>query len=511
MLDLLGKKMSNSQIKDLIIVGGGTAGWMSAAAIAKVMGPRVKITLIESDEIGIVGVGEATIPPIKIFNDLVRIDEDDFLKNTQGTIKLGIQFKDWFKKGHTYHHDFGPIGKDLGYIDFHHYWVNRVLNGSKESLWDYSLNNLAIRQNKFDRLPWIADTPIAGLVHAFHFDASLYAKYLRNIAENIGVNRIEGKICDVSLNPVTGNIESVMLENGDKIEGQFFIDCSGFRGLLIEGALKTGFEDFSDWLPVNRAIAIPCESVRPIIPYTRSRAQKAGWQWRIPLQHRTGNGHVYCSDYISDDEANNILLENLDGKPLADPRMIKFTTGRRKKFWNKNCIAIGLSSGFLEPLESTAIHLIQSAIVKLINLFPHNSENTFLRDEFNDYMSSEFDYIRDFIVLHYHANERNDEKFWNDMRNRPIPESLKHRIELFRESGIISLKDNDIFKLTSWLQVMVGQGIMPKAAHPFVNTINPNDIENYMANLKSIMNGAVENMPSHGAFIARSFAAKPII
>lgn len=502
--------MESQNIKSLVIVGGGTAGWMCASAVAKVMGPRVKITLVESDEIGIVGVGEATIPTIKTFNDLVRIDEDDFLKNTQGTIKLGIQFKDWFKKGHIYHHDFGPIGKDLGYIYFHHYWINRALNGSKDSLWDYSLNNLAIRQNKFDRIPWITDTPVAGLVHAFHFDASLYAKYLRNVAEKSGVLRVEGKVCDVILNAQTGNIEGIKLENGSQIDGQFFIDCSGFKGLLIEGALKTGFEDFSDWLPVNRAIAVPCESVRPITPYTRSSAQKAGWQWRIPLQHRTGNGHVYCSDYMSDDEANDILLRNLDGKPLAEPRMIKFTTGRRKKFWNKNCISIGLSSGFLEPLESTAIHLIQSAIVKLINLFPHNGENQHLRNEYNYYMTSEFDYIRDFIVLHYHANERNGEKFWDDMRNKPIMDSLKHRIELFREAGIINEKENDIFKVTSWLQVMVGQGIMPKSAHPFVETINPIDIENYMANLKSIMDNAVENMPSHGAFIARSFAAKPL-
>ncbi len=500
----------NNEIKELVIVGGGTAGWMCAAAISKVMGPRVNITLVESDEIGIIGVGEATIPPIKIFNDLVKLDEDDFLKNTQGTIKLGIQFVDWFQKGHSYHHDFGPIGKDLGYIDFHHYWALRNLEGSQDTLWDYSLNNLAIRQNKFDRLPWIQDTPIAGLVHAFHFDASLYAKYLRNIAEKSGVKRVEGKITNVIQDPQNGNISAVELENGSKISGEFFIDCSGFRGLLIEGALKTGFSDFSKSLPVNRALAIPCEGVNPITPYTRSSAKSAGWQWRIPLQHRIGNGHVYCAEYMNDDEAHDILMTNLDGKPLAEPRLVKFTTGRRHKFWNKNCIAIGLSSGFLEPLESTAIHLIQSAIVKLIQLFPHKGENLALREEFNTHMSAEFDHIRDFIILHYHANQRVGEKFWDDMRNNPIPDTLKHKIEIFREAGIINVEQHDLFKLTSWLQVLIGQGISPNAAHPFTKTINPKDLDEYMRNIKAIMNGAVDRMPSHNAFIARSFAAKPI-
>ena len=501
--------MSQANIKELVIVGGGTAGWMTAAAIAKVMGPQVNITLVESDDIGIVGVGEATIPPIKLFNDLVRIDEDDFLAKTQGTFKLGIQFVDWYKKGETYSHDFGPIGKDLGYIPFHNYWLSEHRKGSKHSLWDYGVNNLAMRQNKFDRLAMIPNSPLPGIVHAFHFDASLYAKYLRGIAEKLGVKRVEGMVLGATLNGENGFIEHINMKNGAKIAGDFFVDCSGFRGLLIGEALQTKFEDFSNWLPVNRALAVPCEKTSPLTPYTRSTAHKAGWQWRIPLQHRTGNGNVYCADFMSDDEAHAHLLQNLDGKPLADPRLIKFTTGRRADFWVKNCVSIGLSGGFLEPLESTAIHLIQSSINQLISFFPQKGENNAARTEYNQALKSEFDYIRDFIVLHYHANERHGEKFWDEMRAKPIPDTLAHKIELFREAGAISTNHEDIFKLSSWVQVMLGQGIMPAANHAFVNTIAPKDLENYMNDLRTIMGAAVENMPSHEAFIARLCRARP--
>jgi tryptophan halogenase len=502
-------KMSDRDIKELVIVGGGTAGWMTAAAVAKVMGPRVNITLVESDDIGIIGVGEATIPPIRLFNDLVRIDEDDFLAKTQGTFKLGVQFVDWYKKGESYSHDFGPIGKDLGYIPFHNYWLSENRNGAKYSFWDYGVNNLAMRQNKFDRLAMIPNSPLPGIVHAFHFDAGLYAKYLRTIAEKLGVKRVEGKVLGATLNGETGFIKHVDMNSGTEIAGDFFIDCSGFRGLLIGDALNTKFEDFSSWLPVNRALAVPCEKASPLTPYTRSTAHRAGWQWRIPLQHRTGNGNVYCADHMNDDEAHDHLMKNLDGKPLDDPRLIKFTTGRRENFWVKNCIAIGLSGGFLEPLESTAIHLIQSSINQLVQLFPRLGENPEASAEYNQIIKNEFDHIRDFIVLHYHANERMGEKFWDEMRNKPIPDTLKHKIELFRESGAINPTQIDLFKLSSWVQVMLGQGIVPRTFHPFVNTIAPKDLQTYMHDLRSIMNGAVERMPSHEGFIARICRARP--
>lgn len=496
--------MPVNELKSLVIVGGGTAGWMAASAFAKVMGPKVKITLVESDMIGTIGVGEATIPAIKIFNDILKIDEDDFLTATNGTFKLGIEFVNWKTKDHSYFHDFGIIGKDLAYIDFHHYWLDRYLNGNRESLWDYSINNIAAKNNKFSRMEKIPNTPLEGLVHAFHFDANLYAKYLRNIAEKMGVTRIEGKVLEVELNNENGNIDSIKLENGDCVNGDFFIDCTGFAALLIEKSLGVKYIDYSSILPMNRALAIPCESAKPIRPYTRSIAHNAGWQWRIPLQNRTGNGHVFCSEFISEDEALNILLNNIDGKPLSDPKLIKFTTGRREKIWKKNCVAIGLSSGFLEPLESTSIHLIQSAIIKLIALFPHNCDNQFLRDEFNNQITKEFDYVRDFIFLHYFANERYGEKFWDMMRNIKPSNELRHKIELFKESGVIYSYQYDLFQLPSWLQVMIGQGIMPKAAHPFVKTINPKDLDGYMGDIKNIMNSTVNAMPSHEAFIARN-------
>jgi tryptophan 7-halogenase len=500
--------VQNNEIETLLIVGGGTAGWMCAAAIAKTMGPKVKITLVESDEIGIVGVGEATIPSVRLFNNLLGIDENEFLRETQGTFKLGIEFKNWRKKGHSYLHSFGNIGKDLAYVPFHHYWLESFLNGNKHDLWDYSFNTIAAYKNKFARLDVIPNSPLEGLVSAFHFDANLYAKYLRKYSVDRGVQRIEGKVTSVNLNELDGNIASIYLESGQELKSDFFIDCTGFRGLLIEGALKTGFEDYSNFLPVNRAMAVPCESSDRLLPYTRSCAHDAGWQWRIPLQHRIGNGHVYVSELISDDQAQDILMKNLDGKPLADPRIIKFTTGRRKKFWNKNCIAIGLSSGFLEPLESTAIHLIQSAIGKLINLFPHQGDNKYQSTEFNNQLCEEFDFIRDFIILHYYANERYGDKFWDQMRNMQLPSTLVQKIELFSETGNIFAHRNDLFQLPSWLQVMLGQGIMPKAFHPFVSTIAPNDKDQYLQNIRQIMENAAMQLPSHSDFIAKNCAAK---
>jgi tryptophan halogenase len=502
--------MATTEIRSLTIVGGGTAGWMTAAALAKVMGPRVQITLIESEEIGTIGVGEATIPAISLFNTLLRIDEDEFVRETQASFKLGIEFVNWKARGHGYMHSFGTLGKDLGPIPFHHYWMEDQISGARSDLWDYSIDYLAARAGRFARMPQIEGTPLPGLIYAFHFDASLYAAYLRRYAERLGVKRIEGKIGGVKRDAHSGDIASVTLESGAELASEFWVDCSGFRGLLIEGALEAGYDDWSHWLACDRALAVPCESASPLTPYTRSTAHEAGWQWRIPLQHRTGNGHVYSSSFISDERARDVLMNNLDGKPLAEPRPIRFKTGRRRKLWSHNCVAIGLSSGFLEPLESTSIHLIQSSIERLIMLFPQQGDNQRLRDEYNKVGITEFEFIRDFIILHYHLNEREGEPFWDYCRNMSVPDTLTHKIELFRESCAIHPTPHDLFQLPSWLQVMWGQGITPKASHPFVQTIAPRDRAEYLQGLRDIMAHEVTRLPTHEQFIARHCAAKPM-
>jgi len=334
----------SQEVRSVVIAGGGTAGWMVAAALARVLGPRLTITLVESSEIGIIGVGEATIPAIQQFNKLVKLDEVEFLRHTQGTFKLGIEFVDWHEKGHAYMHAFGPVGRDLAYIPFHHYWLRD--QQSAGSLWDYSFNWLAAKQARFARMERIPDTPLTGLLWAYHFDASLYAAYLSRLAQGMGVRRVDGKIAAV-LQDSAGDVRALKLEDGRELAAEFFVDCTGFRGVLIEQALKTGYEDWSHWLPCDRAMAVPSARNEPLLPYTRSTALEAGWQWRIPLQHRTGNGHVYCSAYTSDERARELLMANLDSEPLADPRPLRFTTGRRKLLWNRNVVCMGLASGFL--------------------------------------------------------------------------------------------------------------------------------------------------------------------
>ncbi len=494
--------MNAKALQNIIIVGGGTAGWMTASAMTQMFGEISNVTLIESDEIGIIGVGEATIPSIQLFNNLLGINENEFLSATQGTIKLGIEFTDWLKPGHSYMHAFGAIGREIGLVPFHNYWVKNYIDGAaQESLWDYSLNYQAAKLNKFARPDVVNCAPLDGMPWAFHFDASLYAQYLRKIAQSRGAKRIEGKINKVNLNALNGNIESVSLENGSEIRGDLFIDCSGFRSLLLGDALGVKFNDYSDMLPVNRAWAVPCENIEPLTPYTRSTARDAGWQWRIPLQHRIGNGHVFSSDYMSEDEACSILLNNLDGKKLDDPRLIKFTTGRREVAFHKNCVAIGLSLGFLEPLESTAIHFIQSGIARLISLMPSGEINQNLVDEYNRQGSEEFDLVRDFIVLHYYAQQRTGQKFWDDCRKRPISDSLKNKIDLFSQTGVLSQDSNDLFKYTSWIQVLIGQGIIPKITHPYVQTISNENRGTYLNNISSLIKRAVSSIPDHRDFI----------
>ncbi|MGH8030387.1 MAG: tryptophan halogenase family protein [Arenimonas sp.] len=503
--------MQDKAIDTVLIVGGGTAGWMTAAFLTQAIGKRIKVVVIESDEISTIGVGEATIPPIINFNTALGLDEDEFVKATQATFKLGIQFRNWGTLGHEYIHGFGTMGHGTGLVDFHHYWLKMFQAGQVDRIEDYSLNLLACEKNKFIRATkQIPNSPLNDIAHAFHFDAGLYARFLRGYAEKHGARRVEGRIVGVTQHPETGFIESVTMQNGDVHTAELFVDCSGFHGVLIEKTLQTGYEDWSHWLPCNRALAVPCASVAPLTPYTRSTAHSAGWQWRIPLQSRIGNGHVYCSEYISDDEAAAVLLGNLDGEKLAEPRPIRFTTGRRKRFWNKNVVAIGLSSGFLEPLESTSIHLIQKGVSRLVAQFPDRGFDAADVDEFNRQSLLEFEQVRDFIILHYHAMERTDSPFWNYCRNMPIPETLARKIELFRARGRIYRDNNELFGEVSWFQVMFGQGIRPRGYHPLADAKSPELIGKMIADVKRVMHGVSDLMPTHQEFIDKHCKAPPV-
>ncbi|BDX06848.1 tryptophan halogenase family protein [Planctobacterium marinum] len=490
----------NRKVKRVVVVGGGTAGWLSAAVIKKVIGNAVEVELVESDAIGTVGVGEATIPPIRLINNVLGLDEAEFLRETNATIKLAIKFENWRVKDEGYFHTFGAPGQSYAFCHFHHFLKRAQMElGETSNIWDYDLNYLAAKDNKFAKIN--SKDPIVDLPYAYHFDAGLYAQYLRKLSEKMGVVRTEGKITDVTQHPDSGFIDLLHLEDGREIQGDLFIDCSGFRGLLIQQKLNTGYEDWSHWLPCDRAIAIPSERLEHTLPYTRSIAHTAGWQWRIPLQHRNGNGHVYCSNYMSDDEALQILSGNLDTKPLADPNFIKFKTGRRRKQWNKNVIAVGLSSGFLEPLESTSIHLIQTAVVRLLHTFPHDGIKPELVAEYNKQSQIEFEQVRDFIILHYIANERDDSQFWRDMRTMPIPDSLRHKIELFKEDGRLFRENNDLFLEPSWLQVMMGQGIQPSDYHPMANNMSPEKLQMMLQTLKKIKEEPLQQLPSHDQFL----------
>jgi len=503
--------MGDTSLRKVIIVGGGTAGWMTAAFLSQAVSSRIEIQLIESDEISTIGVGEATIPPINNFNTALGLDENEFIKATQASFKLGIQFRNWGALGDCYVHGFGTMGHETGLVDFHHYWLKMFQAGKVQRIDDYSINLLACEKNKFMRATTeYKNSPLKDIGHAFHFDAGLYARFLRGYAESHGVSRTEGKVTSIQQHPETGFVTSVTMENGDVHSADLFVDCSGFRGLLIEQTLNTGYEDWSHWLPCNRAMAVPCESVSPLTPYTRSTAHSAGWQWRIPLQHRIGNGHVYCSEYMSDDEAASILMSNLDGKPLAEPRPLKFVTGMRKKFWNKNVVAIGLASGFMEPLESTSIHLIQKGVSRLVSFFPSHGFESADIDEFNRQSSVEFEQIRDFIILHYHATERRDSKFWNYCRTMPIPETLQQKIDLFRSNGRIYRNNNELFGEVSWFQVMFGQHIRPRSYHPLADVKSEELIAKMITDVKRVMHGVVDLMPTHETFIAENCRAAPL-
>ena len=493
--------MNGKPIRKIIIVGGGTAGWMTASLMVKILGNALDITLVESSQIGTVGVGEATIPPIVDFNNALNINEGEFLKATHGTIKLGIQFENWARHGDRYMHAFGSIGKDFPFCNFHHFWVKSVLDGMESDLWDYSLNFQAAAHNKYTRLERLKEANLPGLSHAYHFDASAYAAYLRQLAESLGVKRKEGIIREVRLNAENGYVDHLELEDGSTLTGDLFVDCSGFRGLLIEQALNIGYLDWTPWLPCDRAMAVPCASADRIEPYTRSIAHKAGWQWRIPLQHRIGNGLVYSSRYLSDDEAGQYLLSHLDGEALDEPRIIPFKTGRRVKQWHRNVVAIGLSSGFLEPLESTSIHLIQSSVSRLLKLFPQGGISDAEVDEFNRQSIEEIEQIRDFIILHYKQNQRKDSQFWQECQRMDIPDDLRHKMALFRASGKVVRKRDELFTEIAWQQVMIGQHLMPEDYHPLVNALSREQLRDMLTDLKIIIDRAVGQLPTHEQYL----------
>ena len=497
------KGQSDRVVRQIVIVGGGTAGWMTAAALArKLSGTRANIRLIESAEIGTVGVGEATLPQIREFNRMLDIDEADLMAQTSATIKLGIEFRDWGKAGDHYVHPFGVHGEPIGPVDFHHHWVRENVRGRAEDFGSYCLAIEAARHQRFDLPPENPASLLHAYAYAFQFDASLYAAFLADYATARGVDRIEGKVIAVDSDGETGFIQSVMLESGQQISGELFIDCSGFRGLLIEQEMATGFADWSDYLPCNRAFAVPCEIADPVGPFTRSTARSAGWQWRIPLQHRIGNGHVYCDRYISDQDAVDLLMKNLEGAPIAEPKQLFFRTGKREKLWNRNCVAIGLSGGFLEPLESTSIDLIQSGILNLIALFPEKQCAASDVDEYNRLMDLEYDRVRDFLMLHYVLNQR-DEPFWRDMREMEWPDSLGEKIEAFKRRGIVPQYDHGLFQPASWLSVFIGQNLVPETCDPRVDAISDADRTNRFGHIRRTIDSRVGQMSGHLAFLEK--------
>ncbi|ESQ84063.1 hypothetical protein AEAC466_09975 [Asticcacaulis sp. AC466] len=500
--------MTAGIIRNIVIVGGGTAGWMAAAALSKVLGTqKYSLTLIESDEIGTVGVGEATIPTIQEFNRMLEIDENTFMRETNASFKLGIRFLNWSAQGSDYFHPFGTYGLDMNGINFTHYWMRYHLAGGSADFGLFNPQTLAARQNKFGRMAEI-NPKAPNVNYAFHFDASLYAKFLRAYSEEKGVVRREGKINAVAQAPDSGDVESVTLEDGGTINGDLFIDCSGFRGLLIEQTLKSGYTDWSHWLPCNRAVAVPCEKTRPITPYTQSTAREAGWQWRIPLQHRTGNGYVFCDSYLSEDKASELLLQRLDGKAQAEPRVIRFVTGHRTKQWNRNVVAVGLASGFLEPLESTSIHLVQEAVLTLLRYFPGKVITDTLRDCFNRDMLAAYDNVKDFLIAHYKVTKREDTDFWAHCKRMEIPDSVKFRLAAFEEHNHSLVEANELFKEASWFAVLVGQGLRPLSYAPQADVMAKEEFDWRMDRIREGTAALAGVMPLHESYIAGVCASR---
>jgi len=496
--------MRADRLRRIVIVGGGTAGWMAAAAISKLVGrmPELSIELIESEEIGTVGVGEATIPQIVLFNTMLGIDEATFVRETNATYKLGIEFVDWRRIGHRYVHPFGFYGIDMLGVEFHHFWLKARNLGDTTPLDAYSLAAVAGLRGRFAHpRPDQPNSPLAKLGYAFQFDAALYARYLRSLAEAAGVRRTDGRIVSVRRDGESGHVAAVQLQSGDEIAGDLFVDCTGFRGLLIEGAMGSGFTDWTDWLPCDRAVAVPCALGGDRVPLTRSTARSAGWQWRIPLQHRIGNGYVYASAHLSDDEATATLLAHLDGAPLAEPRQLRFRAGHRNRAWIGNVVALGLAGGFLEPLESTSIHLVQSGIARLMAFFPTLGFDQAEIDRFNRDTAQEYVDIRDFLVLHYKATERDDSAFWRYCRTLAPPDGLRDKLEMFRSNGRIVREHQELFTETSWLSVMHCQGIEPRGYHPVADLLSDEETLQRLRHIAQVIDKTADTMPMQDDYL----------
>lgn len=494
----------------IVIVGGGSAGWMAAAACARFLERGFSVRLVESDEIGTVGVGEATIPQIRLFLSGLGIDEDAFLKAVGGTFKLGIRFDGWTKPGESYLHAFQQPGLSLGLLTFHHYWLRARALGFAAPLDAYALPAVAAAGGRFTRAPQNRESRLPGLAYAFHIDATLLARSLRAYAEARGVRRTEGRIAKVDLRAEDGFVAGVTLASGERIDGDLFLDCSGFRGLLIgEGGLGVPYEDWTRFLPCDRALALPSARNEPLAPFTRATASSAGWRWRIPLQHRTGNGYVYCSRFISDEDARVELLAGLDGEPLAEPKPLRFTTGRRARFWEKNCVALGLASGFMEPLESTSLHLVQSGVARLLQLLPAEGDAWAERATYNRQTVFEYERIRDFLVLHYRANAR-DEPFWGACRDLPVSDALAEKLALFAASGRVMRDQDELFTDASWTQVMLGQGVQPRRHHPVADVPTEAELRDFLAFIRVSTDREVMSMPTHAKYVAQTCAASAI-
>jgi tryptophan halogenase len=500
--------MTDCRLRKLVIVGGGTAGWMAAASFAHNFGPSLDITLIDSSDIGTVGVGEATIPAIRDFLRELGMDELEVMRATQATCKLGIEFRDWSRRGESFVHPFGFYGTPARDLPFHQFWLKLRALGDATPFGDYCLAIALARQNRFTRPHPRPESGLSVFDWALHFDAGLFARHLRAYATARGVRHVDRRIVDVNLRAEDGFIESLALDGGDRVGGELFIDCSGFRGLLIEGALHTGYEDWTHWLPCDRAVAIPCASAGELMPYTRATALAAGWQWRIPLQHRLGNGYVYCSRHVSDDEAAATLIGNLEGERLAEPNLLRFATGRRRRFWNRNCVALGLAGGFLEPLESTSISLIETGIEKLRRLFPDRNFDPALAEEFNRISTLEYERLRDFLVLHYHASGRDDTPLWRECRSMEIPERLAYKMRLFRSRGHLVRYEWETFLDPSWLALYTGFGYLPDACDPCVDVFDIDELRAQLAKMRANIAAVAAQAPTHAEFIARHCAAR---
>ena len=502
--------MSISPIRTIAIVGGGTAGWMAAASLTRFLRKLdCRIRLIESEQIGTVGVGEATIPPIMGFIRALGLDENEVMRASRATFKLGIEFRGWTRPGHFYMHPFGSTGYDMEAVPFAAHWLRGSQHGKAAALEEYCLQSVAARLHRFSRPLPLDNSPLNQITYALHFDASLFGAYLRRWSEERGVVRTEGKVRAVTLRPADGFIDSISLESGERIEADLYIDCTGFRGLLIEDALKTGYDDWTRWLPCDRAVAVPCERTGPLSPYTVATARESGWQWRIPLQHRVGNGLVYSSAFMSDTRAHETLLASLEGRPLAEPLQLRFTTGRRRRFWNRNCVAIGLAAGFLEPLESTSIHLIQRGVALLLQHLPDRQFASPDIERYNAICAFEYERIRDFLLLHYTLTERDDGELWRHCRSIPHPDSLREKLELFRAYGRIQREDTELFPVQSWLHVFLGQGVMPRGYDPLADALDLDSLTRHLEDIRALTRRCADSMPSHQDFIAQHCAILP--